>query len=370
MVSKIIEKFYLLMKNDKNQRYKSREHCYLFFRNHENIDSEKSKDLACLNLAFYLASWGMYRGSSFLLQKDYKIHIFAVNTLLDSRYNSLWNCNVDVKLNDDFINLVMKAKKDISKSYIDNIVLVNNKEANINVTDTLITKIMLGTFGCVPAYDMYFLRGLKYHGFKSMRFNEYSLRELIDFYKYYKKEFEKIKRITESDGLIYPPMKLVDMYFWEVGVLLNDNSEVSKKEFLTIKKISSEWKLKKSVSTEKTIGYDGINPKKSNLISLSRWNHNIRVKDVTADAIKDVTKNDKSVIFTPKEIIDNVIKKYPDVNKNTVRCHVTSNCVNHSSRRHYPGGQDLCYLVDKGRYRLYDSKNDGKFNHKGEKISD
>lgn len=78
----------------------------------------------------------------------------------------------------------MEAKKDILKSYIDNIVLVNNKRANINVTDTLITKIILGTFGCVPAYDMYFLKGLKYNGFKSRRFNEYLLRELINFYEF------------------------------------------------------------------------------------------------------------------------------------------------------------------------------------------
>jgi len=44
--------------------------------------------------------------------------------------------------------------------------------------------------------------------------------------------------------------------------------------------------------------------------------------------------------------------------------------VNHSSGKYYSGGQDLCYLIDKGRYRLYDPKNDGKFNPKGEKISD
>ncbi len=243
------------MKNDENQRYKSWEHCYLFFRNHENINSEKNKDLACLNLAFYLASWGMYRGSSFLLQKDYKVHIYTINTILNSKYNSLWNYNTDIEFDDDYVDLVMEAKKDISKSYIDNIMLVNNRKANINVTDTLVTKIMLGTFGCVPAYDEYFRKGLKFHDFNSCRFGKKSLSEIIDFYKYYKNKFEKIKRITERDGLIYPPMKLVDMYFWEVGVLINDNSEVSEKEFLIINKISSEWKLKKSISTKKVIGY-------------------------------------------------------------------------------------------------------------------
>lgn len=34
-----------------------------------------------LNLGFYLASWGMYRGSSFLVHKDYTVHEGAVRIL-------------------------------------------------------------------------------------------------------------------------------------------------------------------------------------------------------------------------------------------------------------------------------------------------
>ena len=59
-----------------NHRFLSWEHCYSFFLNNkENLKDDASIDLAALNLAFYLASWGMYRGSSFLLQYDYKIFI-------------------------------------------------------------------------------------------------------------------------------------------------------------------------------------------------------------------------------------------------------------------------------------------------------
>ena len=47
-------------------------------------------DYLSLQLAFYLASWGMYRGSSFLLQKDYKVHEAVVKELLDSKYNCLF----------------------------------------------------------------------------------------------------------------------------------------------------------------------------------------------------------------------------------------------------------------------------------------
>ena len=64
------------------------EHCYSHFikaRGSKEIDY----DYLSLQLAFYLASWGMYRGSSFLLQKDYKVHIPVVKELLNEKYDVL-----------------------------------------------------------------------------------------------------------------------------------------------------------------------------------------------------------------------------------------------------------------------------------------
>ncbi len=76
--------FYNQLKVDPNGRFRSWEHCYKCFydaRNESNIDY----DYLSLQLAFYLASWGMYRGSSFLLQKDYKLHIPVVEELLKEK---------------------------------------------------------------------------------------------------------------------------------------------------------------------------------------------------------------------------------------------------------------------------------------------
>jgi hypothetical protein len=42
--------------------------------------------LACLHLSFYLASWGLYRGSSFLLWKDYLVHHDMVNRILSLQH--------------------------------------------------------------------------------------------------------------------------------------------------------------------------------------------------------------------------------------------------------------------------------------------
>lgn len=74
--------FHQQLESDKNHRYLSWEHCFLHCKNHDAFSTEKDVDTASLHLAFYLASWGMYRGSSFLLWKDYRIHIPVVQELL------------------------------------------------------------------------------------------------------------------------------------------------------------------------------------------------------------------------------------------------------------------------------------------------
>lgn len=60
--------FYNDLKEDENGRYCSWEHCYSHFYKalgNKNADI----DYLSLQLAFYLASWGMYRGSSFFCCK-------------------------------------------------------------------------------------------------------------------------------------------------------------------------------------------------------------------------------------------------------------------------------------------------------------
>lgn len=80
-----------------------------------------------------------------------------------------------------------------------------------------------------------------------------------------------------------------------------------------------------------------------------------------------MTKGSKSVIFSPAEIYNEAAKEYPDINPVTVRCQIVQDCVNHTSRRHYPSGQrDFYFRIEQGKFRLYDPDADGKWNHKGE----
>src|SRR3989338_7710414 len=73
-------------------RGKSWEHCYIFFRKYKKFRNDNNLlDRAALHLGFFLASWGMLRGSSFLLQKDYKFYVPLVDILIEPKYDKLWN---------------------------------------------------------------------------------------------------------------------------------------------------------------------------------------------------------------------------------------------------------------------------------------
>lgn len=88
LIIKSSTEFYNNLKADENGRYRSWEHCYSHFikaRGSKEVDY----DYLSLQLAFYLASWGMYRGSAFLLQKEYKVHIPVVKELLNEKYDAL-----------------------------------------------------------------------------------------------------------------------------------------------------------------------------------------------------------------------------------------------------------------------------------------
>ncbi|MGI6078945.1 MAG: DUF7669 domain-containing protein [Fastidiosipilaceae bacterium] len=124
------------------------------------------------------------------------------------------------------------------------------------------------------------------------------------------------------------------------------------------------------ISTERVVGYE----QSSSGITLNgmttgqRWNEPISIRDAIMEAVRNITNGDSTVIISPIQVISEVKKSYPTVNKSTVRCQLIADCVNHTSRKHYQSNQDLYYLVEKGKYRLYNPEKDGKWNDKGERV--
>jgi hypothetical protein len=207
-----IEKYLLSISKDEFHRYRSWDICFQAF----SVINQKNTPV--LELAFYLASWGMYRGSSGLLQKNHLIHNEAVNILF-SNSNQKLKCNETKEIKKENINAIISVKDELA-NYYSSIYFTKgaDKPRPISPTDTLLSKIMLGTLGCVPAYDRYFIDGLKEMEMKHTSFNEASLNELFNFIDGNKKEIDEAQKLIKTKTKRhYPLMKILDMYFWQIG---------------------------------------------------------------------------------------------------------------------------------------------------------
>ena len=210
-------KFYDTLKKDDNGRYRSWEHCYSNFINaRDNKNAEL--DYLSLQLAFYLASWGMYRGSSFLLQKDYKIHIPVVKELLKEEYDPLAGIDCVELKREENQRLLENINAFLDEYYSNIRDEVKNIKVRNQLSSTLITKILMGTLGCVPAYDRYFISGIKKQKVASGNYNMKSIVQLVDFYESNIVELENIRKDMKVNGMAYPQMKILDMAFWQIGL--------------------------------------------------------------------------------------------------------------------------------------------------------
>ena len=211
-----IKAYFGVTEIDKHGRYLSWRHCYNNFTKCRSQYNDDTVDYLCLHLAFYLASWGMLRGSSFLLQKDYKVHEPVVRIILEEKYNSLCGISAEELTEDENLDLIEEITLRIRRAYAEEMSSVEG--VTNNATDTLVTKILLGTLGCVPAYDRYYIQAVKQHGISSGNYNKNSVLDVATYYLSHKDTFEKLRKEMSKCGTEYPPMKLMDMCLWQAGV--------------------------------------------------------------------------------------------------------------------------------------------------------
>ena len=197
-----------------DERYASFDFCYNYFYTFykqnklSELANEKNLQMSCLQLGFYLASWGMMRGSSFLLEKNVRIYKNLI-TVISRMSSKLWEIDVD-KYDEENIKLLLDCKQQI----IDALGRGNKP------TDTLVTKIMLGVFANIPAYDQYFRKSLGVHSV-----NRNSLLRIKKFYEENRTAFDSFKIYTfnfltsQDTNIIYPIIKLIDMYGFIDGQL-------------------------------------------------------------------------------------------------------------------------------------------------------
>ncbi|RNL90131.1 hypothetical protein ED312_06640 [Sinomicrobium pectinilyticum] len=195
-------------------RYTSFDYCYNYFLTTSDLTKDIEK--SCLALGFYLASWGMLRGSSFLLQKSTK-HFEQTVRYISDLDRSIWNIDVD-NYNDHNIQTILTIYKEIKEC------LIHNGNADL----TLTTKVLLGVFGFLPAFDNYFCNTFRVIaegqcGFR--RVNEKSLTFIREFYEANKYTIDNLAKQTYTTDFItgrktkinYPKAKIIDMYGFTVG---------------------------------------------------------------------------------------------------------------------------------------------------------
>ncbi len=203
----VVEDFKL--KSKPTHRFTSFDYCYNYFRTTTDLNQDIEK--SCLVLVFYLASWGMFRGSSFLLQHSVK-HFQPTIQYINTLDKSVWSIDVD-NYSEENMEIIINIYREIKK------LLISNGNADL----TLITKILLGVFGFVPAFDKYFcdtFRSLSdgMCGFRKV--NKISLGYIHNFYQANKYSIDNLSKSTFTTDFIsekettinYSKAKIIDMY--------------------------------------------------------------------------------------------------------------------------------------------------------------
>lgn len=195
------------------ERLTSFDYCYnyfqVFYENNcvEDIAAKENIHSSCLHIGFFLASWGMFRGSTILSSKSVK-HFERLVVLVSKTKEELWSIDVN-NYTEENIKTLLDYGLEVQKALGGN--------CN-NVTDTLVTKTMLGILGNVPALDTYIMKGF---GVDKLRAE--TLEMFRSYYEDYKTEIDSIKVPTidfltsQKTNRYYPKIKIIDMVGWIEG---------------------------------------------------------------------------------------------------------------------------------------------------------
>ena len=159
----------------------------------------------------------MYRGSSFLLQKDYKVLSPIVEEVLKPEYGCLFGIACAGLRESEVQKRLENLNKYIAKHFEPIRDEVAGRAVASQVSPVLITKILMGTLGCVPAYDRFFVDGIKTYKVTTQEYSPKSVLKLVDFYEAHNDRLEEARRGMRTEDLTYPQMKLLDMGFWQIG---------------------------------------------------------------------------------------------------------------------------------------------------------
>lgn len=199
-----------LAERQPTDRYTSFDYCFNHFQSHREQGSipalaeGSGMQLSCLHLGFYLASWGMYRGSTTLHDRSLK-HLAPVVAVIADTPPDVWTTDAN-DYSDGVSTKLLELAGRLRRAFPE------------GASDTLVTKIMLGAFGCVPAFDQYVIKG---SGLRT--FNRSSLQWLARFYEANRDMIDghRIPTLDFDTGRptsrLYSRAKVIDMIFFVEG---------------------------------------------------------------------------------------------------------------------------------------------------------
>lgn len=200
-------------------RERSWDFCFNYFQDHPQPTSDL--ELSCLQLGYYLASWGMLRGSTYLSRRTNASHYMETIAVIEAANPSMQGIDADRYHESEVRALLLNTYTDLYRALL--------PEGGRGVT--LVSKVMMGVWGVVPSFDTYFSRAFRDLGANTAeqtalsRVDGRSLTLLGDFYQAHADEIEGLTtRFTTVDFLTGQPTdrhltraKIIDVFGFQYG---------------------------------------------------------------------------------------------------------------------------------------------------------
>lgn len=183
--------------------YAESKRCYRAFCKAKK--GETDKEALCLQLSSYLAYWGMFRGSSFLIKCNSGVHQKAVEILLQEKYTPLFGARLE-ECTENMAQLVWELGKELQE----------DAYPEYNPSDTLITKIMQGAVACIPAYDINVKKAFSNLNLQKC-FPVASARPIYQMYDVCRKGNPIETSAVKGLGLKIPDMQILDFILFHYG---------------------------------------------------------------------------------------------------------------------------------------------------------
>lgn len=199
-------------------RERSWDFCYSYFQ--ENQHPTDAMDMSCLHLWSYLGSWGMLRGSSWLFKNANALHLKSAVDVIEKYNPHLQGWDLDEYDNPEKVATFLAAWDELRAA------LLPQRSSHV----ILVSKVIMGVWGCFPALDTYFVatfKGLAENREESRAFSTPSAMtfELLEkVYTDHRDEIERVRsehrvwdmKTGEATDRLIPRAKVLDMYgFYE-----------------------------------------------------------------------------------------------------------------------------------------------------------